>query len=922
MNALTSPENARVIIADDERIVAADLRKRMMGLGCTVVAVVGSGEDAVRAALDQHPDLVLLDIGMEGAFDGITAAEKIRAEVDIPVIFVTSYSDKETLRRAKEIGPFGYILKPFDERELATTVEMALFRHHMDQKLRRSEQLYRTLIENTGEGIVFADLDERFTFVNPSAERIFGVEPGTLRGRCFSEFTSPEVFATIREQTQTRHAGSRNSYNVEFTRADGEQRTLLITGTPQFDDRGRLTGTFGIFRDITETRLAEEALRVSEQRFRELYDDAPVGYHEIDRNGIITRVNKTELAMLGYTREEMLGQPVWQFVADSAASRRAIIRKVEAKAAPLEPYERTFLKKDHSPISVLIEDRLQMDSAGGVVGLRSTMQDITERKRSEVELRLYAEELRVAKDAAEAASRAKENFLAAMSHEIRTPMNGVIGMTSLLLETSLTDEQHEFAETIRSSGESLLAILNEILDFSKIESGKTDLEQLPFSPLACIEEALDLFSRKASEKSIELMCQVDPGVPESVIGDETRVRQILANLVGNAVKFTERGEILVTAVANSVDQGFVELLITVKDTGIGISPEALKALFEPFTQADVSISRRFGGTGLGLAICKRLVELMDGRIWVESTEGAGSVFYITLRAPVDESAPGASTGPDVHLSGKRVLILDDNETNGMLLARCCESGGMVTHQCRHAKEALSFLASGAAVDVALVDLFMPDMDGVEFARQVRANGKGKTFPMILLSSGSKAGVQNEELGSLFSGQALKPVKRSQLKKLMKSAVGGGKIPVRNPNALRLDTTMASRLPMRILLAEDNPINQALALAILKRMGYRADLAADGQEVLDALERQPYDLIFMDVQMPVMDGLEATRRIIASVPEEHRPRIIAITANVMQGDKERCLEAGMDDYISKPIKLDEVQAIIEKFGVAAAARAGA
>ncbi|MCC6395820.1 MAG: response regulator [Bacteroidetes bacterium] len=910
-----------MIIADDERIVAADLRKRMMGLGCTVVAVVGSGEDAVRAALDQHPDLVLLDIGMEGAYDGITAAEKIRAEVDIPVIFVTSYSDKETLRRAKEIGPFGYILKPFDERELATTVEMALFRHHMDQKLRRSEQLYRTLIENTGEGIIFADLDERFTFVNPSAERIFGVEPGTLRGRCFAEFTSPEVFETIRGQTLTRHTGLRNSYTVEFTRADGEQRTLLITGTPQFDDRGKLTGTFGIFRDITETRLAEEALRISEQRFRELYDDAPVGYHEIDRNGIITRVNKTELAMLGYALEEMLGKPVWQFVEDSNASRRAVIRKVEAKAAPLEPYERTFLKKDGSPVSVLIEDRLQLDNAGAVVGLRSAMQDITERKRAEEELRLYAEELRVAKDAAEAASRAKENFLAAMSHEIRTPMNGVIGMTSLLLETPLTDEQHEFAETIRSSGESLLAILNEILDFSKIESGKTDLEQLPFSPLACIEEALDLFSRKASEKSIELMCHVDAGVPESVIGDETRVRQILANLVGNAVKFTERGEILITAVANSIDQGLVELLITVKDTGIGISPEALKALFEPFTQADVSISRRFGGTGLGLAICKRLVELMDGRIWVESTEGAGSVFYITLRVPVDDAAPSAGTGPEVCLADKRVLILDDNETNGMLLARFCDSEGMASHRCRNAQEALSYLASGAAVDVALVDLFMPDIDGVEFARRVRADRKKNTFPMILLSSGSKAGVQNEELGSLFCGQALKPVKRSQLKKLLKSAVGGGKIPVRNPNALRLDTKLASRLPLRILLAEDNPINQALALAILKRMGYRADVAADGQEVLDALERQPYDLIFMDVQMPVMDGMEATRRIVATVPEEHRPRIIAITANVMQGDKERCLEAGMDDYISKPIKLDEVQAIIEKFGIAVAARAG-
>jgi PAS domain S-box-containing protein len=795
MNAFESPENARVIIADDERIVAADLRKRVMALGYTVLAVVGSGEDAVREALQHRPDLVLLDIGMEGAYDGIAAAAIIRKEIDIPVIFVTSYSDKETLRRAKEIGPFGYILKPFDERELATTVEMALFRHHMDQKLRRSEALYRTLIENTGEGIAFVDLDEKFTFANPTAETIFGVGPGALQNRCISDFTTPEVFAGIRAQTQERKTGARSSYNIDIIRADGERRTLLITATPQFDDRGNLTGAFGIFRDITEKHKAEEALRQ------------------------------------------------------------------------------------------------------------------------------YTEELRVARDAAEEASRAKANFLAHMSHEIRTPMNGVIGMTSLLLETRLTEEQQEYAETIRTSGESLLALLNEILDFSKIESGKIEFEHQPFSPLACIEEALELFSRRAGEKSVELMCHVDPGVPESVVGDVTRVRQILANLIGNAVKFTERGEVLVTAVANSVDAGFVELLIAVKDTGIGIDPQALERLFTPFTQADLSITRRFGGTGLGLAICKRLVELMDGHIWVESSPGKGSAFYFTLRVPVGDLTGISGVDAGGQLSGKRVLILDDNETNSMLLARLCQGEGMTVQRYRDPYDALACVASGSAFDVALVDLLMPGMDGVEFARRVRGLEAGATLPMILLSPGSRASEQTDEFSTLFCGYTLKPVKRSHLTKLMVSALGGWPVSVRTPGLATLDPHLSAKLPLRILLAEDNPINQALALAIFKKMGYRADVVADGQEVLDALARQPYDLIFMDVQMPVMDGLEATRRIIASAGEGQRPRIIAVTANVMQGDREHCLDAGMDDYISKPVKLEEVQGMVEKYGAAVSARSG-
>ncbi|MBK7257469.1 MAG: response regulator [Ignavibacteriae bacterium] len=911
MNGLMTPENARVIIADDERIVAADLRKRMLALGCSVVAVVGSGVDAYHAAIEHRPDLLLMDIGMDGEYDGITAAEKIRAEVDVPVIFVTSYSDKETLHRAKQIGPFGYVLKPFDERELATTVEMALYRHHAEQKLRASEELYRTLIENTGEGIVFVDLDERFTFVNPAAETIFGVEEGTLKGRCIGEFTTPEVFASIREQTRIRGTGIRSTYNIMIRRPDSKHRTLLVTATPQFDGRGVLAGAFGIFRDITEDREAEEAVRASEQRFRDLYDDAPVGYHEIDRNGIFTRVNRTEQAMLGYSEEEMLGRPVWDFLADPETSRKAVARKMNGEAAPKEPYERVFRRSNGSEVPVLVEDRVQLDSAGNVIGIRSTMQDITERKQSEEELRLYAEQLRLAKDEAEEAGRAKASFLAAMSHEIRTPMNGVIGMTSLLLETGLTEEQREYAETIRNSGESLLGILNEILDFSKVESGRIDLEREPFSLHSCIEEVLDLFAGKAAEKNIELIGSVDPTVPEVLMGDASRVRQVLANLVGNAVKFTQQGEVAVNAVGRLTDGDRVELLVSVKDTGIGIAESARHRLFQPFSQADRSVNRKYGGTGLGLAISKRLVELMEGRIWVESTEGLGATFFFALCVPV------AAVAPKEKADGKRpagptdIMIVDDNTTVTALLQRVCESEGMRVRAFTDPARALATLAAGGHVDVLLVDAVMPQMSGIEFARHVRTLATGASLPMVLMATG--AGMVREDVVGLFAGQTLKPVKPAQILKAIRLAPGGPPQQIRAVGSTVLDKTLALRLPLRILVAEDNPVNQALALAILRKMGYRADVAADGQEAIDALERQQYDLIFMDVQMPVMDGLRATRIIRERYTGDDRPQIVALTANVMANDREACMASGMDDFLSKPIRLEEVRSIVEKYG---------
>ncbi len=784
-------EQLRIVIADDERIVAADLTRRMAGLGYAVVGNVGRGTDAVRVALEQLPDLVLMDIGMDGEFDGITAAAQIRAEADIPVVFVTSYSDKETLRRAKEIGPFGYVLKPFDERELVATVEMAIFRHKMDQKLRRSEQLHRALIENTGEGIVFADLDERFTFANPTAEALLGVGPGGLEGRCLGDFTSLETFSTIKSQTEQRRQGIKGSYPIEILRADGQKRMILITATPQFDRKGELSGTFGIFRDFTEKFQAEE------------------------------------------------------------------------------------------------------------------------------ELRRHAEQLRIAKEAAEEASRAKASFLAVMSHEIRTPMNGVIGMSSLLLETALTPEQREFAETIRRSGESLLGVLNDILDFSKIESGRIELEQQPYVLSACIEEAMELFAARAAEKGVEIIGIIDPSVPAQLTGDVTRLRQVLVNLISNAVKFTSAGEILVSASARPAGAGAVELAITVRDTGIGISAENLGRLFQPFTQADLSITRKFGGTGLGLAICRRLIELMGGAIHVESKEGHGSTFSLSLPAGVGEAAKDAVAGDREVLQGRHVLVVDDNATEAGMLGGICEEVGMIPVLTTSAAGGLEHLNSGERCDLVLVDLNMTGIDGIGFARQARSIPARERLPHILLAAPSALTSRMDEVNAFCAGHLHKPIKRMQLVKMMSAAIGMRVAhAVKQPREKLLDHSLAARIPLRILVAEDNPVNQALAVAIFRKMGYRVDCVADGQEVLDALARQPYDLIFMDVQMPVMDGLEATGRIVQSHTGEFSPRIIAMTANAMHGDRERCLSAGMVDYISKPIRIEELRDMVERHGAAA------
>jgi two-component system, sensor histidine kinase and response regulator len=916
-------------------------------------------------------------------------------------------------------------------------------RKRAETALRESEVRFKAFMDHSPAIAFIKDDQGRYLYVNRPFEESFGVEfQLALQGRTDAEWLPP---ATAGVTMESDRKALRNDGPVRFVEAipaaGGKQTEWLVLKFPMRATNGRkLIGGVGI--DITKQQVAERALREREAEFRDLFDDAPVAYHELDNDNRITRVNQTELAMLGYSAAEMVGRSVKEFIVEDPTSDE--IPGHAPGDLHFEATQRTFRKKDGGKIPVLMRHRLISAANGEVRGMRSTLQDISALKRVEQELRTAEEKYRSifenaiegifqttpdgrfqsanpalaaiygyatpqemmrqlsdiktqlyvdpnrraqfvqqiesqgevsgfvsqvfrqdgsviwiseharvvrgergrvlyyegtveditarreteeavarARDAALESARLKSEFLANMSHEIRTPMNGIIGMTGLLMDTEMTPKQRDFAQTIQQSADSLLHILNDILDFSKIEAGMMVFEDIDFDLASTVEGSVDVLGERAASKKVELVSLVHSDVPHALRGDPGRLRQVVTNLVGNAVKFTSAGEVFIRARKSEETWNDVTVRFEVTDTGIGIAPEAQAKLFHAFVQADGSTTRKYGGTGLGLAICKQLVTQMGGEIGVQSTPGKGSTFWFTAKFTKQFPGNSAPFVRKASLQNRRVLVVDDNESMRTSIQHVLAAWGLDQHLAPSGEAALDFLrresARGRPVDIVLTDLVMPSMDGLMLARAVKMDPRLAHVRLIMMTTLDRGDDMEMFRASGVDAYVSKPMKQKALLDSLEEVLASQDAPrailsglmVMDPGAHGAHGEARSQ-QLRILIAEDNIVNQKVALNQLERMGFTAHAVENGKMAVDAVDKGSYDIVFMDCQMPELDGYAATGEIRRREGNSKHTWIVAMTAHSLEGDREKCLGAGMDDYVSKPVKPDNVKAAIDRF----------
>ncbi|HTY59533.1 MAG TPA: PAS domain S-box protein [Bacteroidota bacterium] len=1188
---------ARILVVEDERVVAKDIQRSLVRQGHDVPVVAASAEEAIAAAGLVRPDLALMDVTLRSPLDGIQCAAVLRERFQIPVVYLTAHGDRGTLEAARRTGPVGYILKPFEDQTLFASIEVALQMVAIDASLRARESWLSAVLSSIGDGVVTIGPDGAVTLVNPAACRMTGLAEAEAVGKDFSgviRMMDEGDCATLARRVRDTLGGmgpAADPIDAALRGPRGAVVPVECTVSSICAMTGLASGAVVVIRDVTERKRGEEALRASEQKYRSLFENAVEGFFRSMPDGALVTANPAMARLLGYDsvdemaragtmnlrsvyvnpmdRERMVallqnqdlvtefeaeyrrrdGTKGWfsanirghkdasgtlQFlegtVMDVTARKRAKedlesreaylraildnapyviwLKDIEGRYIDLNralaqkcgldsieqmrgkndfdlyPYgeaarlrnqdleimktgarivleegqdklgKRHYTEKyksvlkdgagnvlgtvgfsrditemkeqenrlrklsravEQSSSTIVITDtagtieyvnprfsrltgytaeeaigknpnilksgrtpheeyerlwktisaggewsgELQnrkkngdlfweyatispiRDENGNVTHFVGIKEDITKRKEVEAELARRAEdllqakswaeqqarrlgvqtfELRKAREEALRASRLKSEFVANMSHEIRTPMNGVLGMTGLLLDTPLDEEQREYAEIIRTSGEVLLSIVNDILDFSKIEAGKLDLEEIDFQLKTTLDESMDLVSARAREKGLELCCDIADGVPAGVRGDPGRVRQILTNLLSNAVKFTEQGEVEagVTAVRREGDR--VTLRFSVRDTGIGISEEERARLFKPFSQADGSTTRKHGGTGLGLVIAKQLVEMMGGEIGVASEKGKGSEFFFTLTLPARPVVPVQV--PAALLRGVRALIVDDNATSRKILMHQLSTWEMRPALASSAEEALGILRADASTAdpfrIALLDMQMPQMSGLDLARAIMADRTLDALRLMLLTSAGPESVREAQALGL-SACLNKPVRDTTLHRYLEQILSApeARHPLKTPGpdggaVLEGTPPERARAIKRVLVAEDNPVNQRVAVKMLEKIGCRADVAANGKEAVEAVSRIPYDAVFMDCQMPEMDGFEATARIRKLYGSAAGTLVVAMTANALNGDRERCIASGMDDYLAKPVTQEALEGVLRKW----------
>jgi len=1309
----------KILVVEDEKIVAADLQQRLSGFGYDVVGLASTGEAAITAARELSPELILMDITLKGGMDGIQTADTIRKEKDIPVVYVTAHADSKTLERAKITGPFGYVLKPFEERDLYTTIEMAVYKHSTDWKLHESERLLSTTLRSIADGVITTDQEMRVTYMNPVAEKMTGRNLADSLGKELRAICPLQEFGSsgVRGNDTLQGDGQRTPRRHWRVLAGREDHRIIVeetNATLQAED-GTQMGAVVILRDVTEQAKSETLLRASEERFGRVFENANAGMALIGIDQRFIQVNGALCQILGRAKEEIVGKHVQDFMNPAEAEASLAINNAMIQAKDTHrKFERTYLHKSGRDVRVLLSLTLLRDEAGapeyfismmqditelrnaeeelkvqeaffqrlfgslpegvvivdqhdgiidangkffemfgyepadvkgktldalvvpedyrnesariaadayhenavqvdtvrkrkdgssihvsaiaapiklageqyglfaiyrditdrkkteeilarertllrtlidalpdfifvkdtggrfvlanaaelkrigeneherivgksedeylpsaetlvkcraekavltsgqpdlnkeehiydsrgtvrwvqttrvplrdihgtiiGIVGVShdittrrqaerdiqesadrlqtiietvdegitvsdlderyeifnskmeeitgytcaevnalqdlaarlyrdtdqhasitahrreawdtghtgeveiiivtrqgqektvlvstslvkyknrqmilSAWRDITSRKLAEEEMAIYAEQLLQAKSSAESqaeilavqtrdleeareqaleASRLKSEFVANMSHEIRTPMNGVIGMTGLLLDTPLTPEQQEYTEIIRTSAESLLTIINDILDFSKIEAGKLTLEVIDFNIRNVLDEAIDMLAQRASEKHLEFVSFVTEEVPVYVRGDPGRLRQVIVNLVNNAIKFTEKGEVSLTTSVEADTEVSTMLRFRVKDTGIGIPPERANRLFKPFSQADGSTTRKYGGTGLGLTISKQLAEMMGGKIGVESQPGVGSEFWFTAILKKSPMHPPMEAEAS-HLVGLKMLIVDDNSTNRIILSHHAESWGMLPTAVGNGADALEILQRAARgkepFDIALVDMQLPDTDGYTLTQTIKSSPVTESTVVLMLTSLGNGSGWSSING--LAGCLTKPVKETTLHDTLVRLFAREPSPVDKGDGDAEPEPEVRARSARILIAEDNPINQRVALRMLQKIGYRADVVANGKDAVGAVQGMGYDIVLMDCNMPEMDGFAATAEIRKWEREQdgRHTVIIAMTANALQGDRDKALSAGMDDYIAKPVNQKDLYAMLE------------